>query len=157
METKNKQIQEIINSDMSFISGDEPEYDNGVGTNFKTTDKMANATSNRATIFSRYGLSYVLFEDDEITNDMVEQVLPKITYEENDVITAEPTEELPSIYSISNINLSTKLKSVVSILKTTEDDQDKVAVLAEILRHVDLKNIPRTQKKQLLKLIQERF
>lgn len=156
MSTNNKKIiSEMINQDLSFIKGDAPIYDNNdKSTTNKTTDSlspMINGTQNQ---LNRYGIGYVLYED-----EVTENIISKKDNVMNDILEKEgEITSLPTLYDISDVNnLSGKVKSVISTLKNSDNDIDKIAVLSEIIKHVDLSNVSRGVKKQILDLIKEKF
>jgi hypothetical protein len=155
MKYKN-QLNEFINADMSKISGDKPvnNSDNNASMTNKTSTEIDGMVREPSNILNRmgYGIGYSLFED-----QIKENILPIREYEKNDVFDKEDSITLPDIYSIDNINLVTKLKSLITLVNNEDKESDKVAIFADFIKKVNLNNISTKYKKELLKLLKEKL
>lgn len=142
----------MINSDLTKISGDKPVNDSDKITTNKTSDELNTMTNGGSNLINRLGLGYSLFED-----ELKENIFPIKEYNKNDVLDKEETIELPDIYSIDNINIVTKLKSLISLINSENKESDKVAIFADFIRKVNLNNVSTKYKKGLIKLLKEKL
>lgn len=142
----------MINSDLTKISGDKPVNDSDKITTNKTTDVLSTMTNGGNNLMNRLGLGYSLYED-----ELKENILPIKEYNKNDVLDKEETIELPDIYSIQNSNLSSRLKSLISLVNAEDKESDKVAIFADFIRKVNINNVSSKYKKGLIKLLKEKL
>lgn len=140
-------INEFIDKNMDFIKGTEKEFDlNSVSVN-KTSDELQPMV-NRP--LDMYTMGYGIRENDAVLN--------KNTYDEYDVLNKEDDDlELPNIYSINNMDLVTKLKKVISLVNNENNSTDKVAILADFIKNVNIKDISPKYKKEIIKLLKEKL
>jgi S-adenosylmethionine synthetase len=140
-------INEFIDKNMDFIKGTEKEFDlNSVSTN-KTGDELKPMVTRPADIYS---MGYAIRENDA--------VLPKKIYDQHDVLDADnEVGELPNIYSIENINLVNKLKTLITLVNKEDKESDKVAILADFIKNVNVRDISPKYKKEILKLLKEKL
>lgn len=141
-------INEFIDKNMDFIKGAEKEFDLNSVTTKKTSDEIEPMVSQTPDI---YTMGYAIRENDA--------VLPKKIYDQHDVLDKETEEnvELPNIYSINNIDLVTKLKKVISLVNSQDNEVDKVAILGDFIKNVNIKNISPKYKKEIIKLLKEKL
>lgn len=157
MTDKNKKIDEVINPDNTIIHGDQPTYNPNEITSNKTTDQVANMTQGSNNAYNIFGMGYTIYEDTKKEDEVLENILPKSSYDALDMLTLNKPIELPNIYNINNPNLVQKLKSLVSTLNTDDNEQDKVAVFADFIKNVNISNISTEYKKALVNLLKEKI
>lgn len=140
-------INEYIDKNMDFIKGTEKEFDlNSVSTN-KTGDELKSMVTRPTDIYS---MGYAIRENDA--------VLPKKIYDQHDVLDVDnEVSELPNIYSIENINLVNKLKTLITLVNKEDKESDKVAILADFIKNVNVRDISPKYKKEILKLLKEKL
>ena len=85
------------------------------------------------------------------------QLMRLLCVHKNDVLDKEETIELPDIYSIQNSNLSSRLKSLISLVNAEDKESDKVAIFADFIRKVNINNVSSKYKKGLIKLLKEKL
>lgn len=160
MKTKEEELNEFLEKDLSFISGDAPEIDYDISSNL-TTDKKQQMVTRPATSYD-YSVGYYIREEEEVVNEFMvskKSDTDSVTKMDNELI---KNIELPDLYQISNKDVVSYVYKLIKILNSKDNTDersvnDKLAVLSTMIDKINLTGIDYDLRKSLLKKLHEKL